>query len=179
MAGTTPSQTVGPYFSIGLPWPDGPHVVDPGTGQRYVADWRNRAGRDAGGFYGTGYSLGTWTDQPHGFGPGLTLERVSANGKETALLPSAETTGKGGRVYSRELGEDLTVGGARVGALRPAAGVQPEAGGADGQHQGRRRGRQHVPRRGGDAPGEPGRQPLRRCGGRRAVGIAHPRVLRA
>ena len=31
MAGTTPSQTVGPYFSIGLPWPDGPHVVEPGT----------------------------------------------------------------------------------------------------------------------------------------------------
>jgi protocatechuate 3,4-dioxygenase alpha subunit len=23
----TPSQTVGPYFSIGLDWPDGPHVV--------------------------------------------------------------------------------------------------------------------------------------------------------
>jgi protocatechuate 3,4-dioxygenase alpha subunit len=25
--GTTPSQTVGPFFSIGLPWPDGPFVV--------------------------------------------------------------------------------------------------------------------------------------------------------
>lgn len=24
---TTPSQTVGPYFSIGLPWPDGPAAV--------------------------------------------------------------------------------------------------------------------------------------------------------
>jgi protocatechuate 3,4-dioxygenase alpha subunit len=24
---TTPSQTVGPYLSIGLPWPDGSHVV--------------------------------------------------------------------------------------------------------------------------------------------------------
>ncbi len=24
---TTPSQTVGPYFAIGLPWPDGPHAV--------------------------------------------------------------------------------------------------------------------------------------------------------
>ncbi len=30
-SGITPSQTVGPYFSIGLPWPDGPHVVEPGT----------------------------------------------------------------------------------------------------------------------------------------------------
>jgi protocatechuate 3,4-dioxygenase, alpha subunit len=29
--GTTPSQTVGPFFSIGLPWPDGPHAAPPGT----------------------------------------------------------------------------------------------------------------------------------------------------
>jgi protocatechuate 3,4-dioxygenase alpha subunit len=28
---TTPSQTVGPYFTIGLPWDDGPHAVSPGT----------------------------------------------------------------------------------------------------------------------------------------------------
>lgn len=26
---TTPSQTVGPYFAIGLPWPEGPHAVAP------------------------------------------------------------------------------------------------------------------------------------------------------
>jgi protocatechuate 3,4-dioxygenase, alpha subunit len=29
--GLTPSQTVGPYLSIGLPWPDGPAVVADGT----------------------------------------------------------------------------------------------------------------------------------------------------
>ncbi|HEY7075955.1 MAG TPA: protocatechuate 3,4-dioxygenase subunit alpha [Solirubrobacteraceae bacterium] len=29
--GTTPSQTVGPFFAIGLPWPDGQYVVDEGT----------------------------------------------------------------------------------------------------------------------------------------------------
>jgi protocatechuate 3,4-dioxygenase alpha subunit len=29
--GTTPSQTVGPYLAIGLPWPDGPEVVRRGT----------------------------------------------------------------------------------------------------------------------------------------------------
>jgi protocatechuate 3,4-dioxygenase alpha subunit len=29
--GCTPSQTVGPYLSIALPWPDGPDVVAPGT----------------------------------------------------------------------------------------------------------------------------------------------------
>jgi len=28
---TTPSQTVGPYLMIGLPWPDGPTVVPEGT----------------------------------------------------------------------------------------------------------------------------------------------------
>ena len=27
----TPSQTVGPYYSIGLTWPDGPYVVPEGT----------------------------------------------------------------------------------------------------------------------------------------------------
>jgi len=29
--GLTPSQTVGPYFSMRLPWPDGPFVVPEGT----------------------------------------------------------------------------------------------------------------------------------------------------
>jgi protocatechuate 3,4-dioxygenase alpha subunit len=29
--GTTPSQTVGPYFAIGLPWDLGPHAVPEGT----------------------------------------------------------------------------------------------------------------------------------------------------
>ena len=28
---STPSQTVGPFFAIGLPWPDGPLVVPEGT----------------------------------------------------------------------------------------------------------------------------------------------------
>jgi protocatechuate 3,4-dioxygenase alpha subunit len=28
---TTPSQTVGPFFGFGLPWPEGPNVVPPGT----------------------------------------------------------------------------------------------------------------------------------------------------
>ena len=29
--GLTPSQTVGPFLAIALPWPDGPEVVDPGA----------------------------------------------------------------------------------------------------------------------------------------------------
>ncbi len=31
MTGLTPSQTVGPYFAMRLPWPDGPYVVPEGT----------------------------------------------------------------------------------------------------------------------------------------------------
>ncbi|MBO0703555.1 MAG: protocatechuate 3,4-dioxygenase subunit alpha [Candidatus Dormibacteraeota bacterium] len=31
MSGQTPSQTVGPYFAIGLPWPTGPQAVPPET----------------------------------------------------------------------------------------------------------------------------------------------------
>ena len=27
----TPSQTVGPFFAVGLLWPDGPYVVPDGT----------------------------------------------------------------------------------------------------------------------------------------------------
>jgi len=30
-ADLTPSQTIGPFLAIGLPWPDGPDVVPPGT----------------------------------------------------------------------------------------------------------------------------------------------------
>jgi protocatechuate 3,4-dioxygenase alpha subunit len=31
MPPTTPSQTVGPFFAVGLPWADGPYVVTAGT----------------------------------------------------------------------------------------------------------------------------------------------------
>jgi protocatechuate 3,4-dioxygenase, alpha subunit len=31
VSGTTPSQTVGPFFALGLPWEDGPFVVPAGT----------------------------------------------------------------------------------------------------------------------------------------------------
>ena len=31
MSAATPSQTVGPFFSHALPWPDGPYVVPAGT----------------------------------------------------------------------------------------------------------------------------------------------------
>ena len=31
MPDATPPQTVGPFFAIGLPWPDGPAVAEPGS----------------------------------------------------------------------------------------------------------------------------------------------------
>jgi protocatechuate 3,4-dioxygenase alpha subunit len=34
--GSTPSQTVGPYLGIGLPWADGPEVVPAGTAGAFV-----------------------------------------------------------------------------------------------------------------------------------------------
>lgn len=36
----TPSQTVGPFFAIGLPWPDGPDVVPEGTAGAIVITGR-------------------------------------------------------------------------------------------------------------------------------------------
>ena len=36
----TPSQTVGPFFAIGLPWPDGPDVVPDGTAGALVITGR-------------------------------------------------------------------------------------------------------------------------------------------
>ncbi len=38
--GITPSQTVGPFLGIGLPWPDGPFVVPPGTPDSIVIEGR-------------------------------------------------------------------------------------------------------------------------------------------
>jgi protocatechuate 3,4-dioxygenase, alpha subunit len=38
--GPTPSQTVGPFLSIGLDWPDGPDVVAPGTPGAFTIDGR-------------------------------------------------------------------------------------------------------------------------------------------
>ncbi len=75
--GTTPSQTVGPYFAIGLPWPDGPNAVPestPGviriTGTVY--DGEGNPIRD--------HLLETWQADPeghfadlHGFGEQSTL----------------------------------------------------------------------------------------------------------
>ena len=38
--GLTPSQTVGPYFAMRLPWPDGPYVVPAGTPEAIIITGR-------------------------------------------------------------------------------------------------------------------------------------------
>jgi protocatechuate 3,4-dioxygenase alpha subunit len=63
MPGTTPAQTVGPYFAIGLPWPDGELVVPAGTPGAIrlhgtVADGAGDPVPDA--------MVETWQADPHG-----------------------------------------------------------------------------------------------------------------
>jgi protocatechuate 3,4-dioxygenase alpha subunit len=61
--GTTPSQTVGPYFAIGLPWPEGPHAVAEGTPNTITI-----AGTvyDGAGLPVPDFLLETWQADPEG-----------------------------------------------------------------------------------------------------------------
>jgi protocatechuate 3,4-dioxygenase alpha subunit len=63
MPGRTPSQTVGPFFSIGLTWPDGPYAVPEGTSGAFwirgrVVDGDGEAVPDA--------MVETWQADPEG-----------------------------------------------------------------------------------------------------------------
>ncbi len=82
---TTPSQTVGPYFAIGMPWDAGPHVVPDGTPGRI---------RIAGTVYdGDGveipdHLIETWQADPegrfadlHGYGEQSQLEGFRGFGR--------------------------------------------------------------------------------------------------
>jgi protocatechuate 3,4-dioxygenase alpha subunit len=60
---TTPSQTVGPYFAIGLPWPDGPNAVAEGTpGALRIAG----AVYDGAGVPVPDHLIETWQADPEG-----------------------------------------------------------------------------------------------------------------
>jgi protocatechuate 3,4-dioxygenase alpha subunit len=76
--GATPSQTVGPFFAIGLPWDEGPHVVPPGTpgAIRVVGTVQDGDGEPV-----PDHLIETWQSDGaggfadlHGFGPPSTLE---------------------------------------------------------------------------------------------------------
>ncbi len=60
---STPSQTVGPYFSIGLPWPDGPNAVAPETAGAITI---RGAIFDGAGAPIPDYLLETWQADPAG-----------------------------------------------------------------------------------------------------------------
>ncbi|HEY3463791.1 MAG TPA: protocatechuate 3,4-dioxygenase subunit alpha [Amycolatopsis sp.] len=59
----TPSQTVGPYLSIGLPWPDGPYVVPEGTPGAF---WIRGVVRDGNGDPVPDAMIETWQADPDG-----------------------------------------------------------------------------------------------------------------
>ena len=63
MSGPTPSQTVGPFLSIALRWPDGPHVVPPGTPG---AVWLRGRVLDGNGRPVTDALVETWQADPAG-----------------------------------------------------------------------------------------------------------------
>jgi protocatechuate 3,4-dioxygenase alpha subunit len=60
---TTPSATVGPFLSIGLAWPDGPHAVEPGTPG---ALWLRGTVFDGNGEPVTDGMVETWQADPDG-----------------------------------------------------------------------------------------------------------------
>jgi protocatechuate 3,4-dioxygenase, alpha subunit len=63
MSSLTPSQTVGPYLSLGLRWPDGPHVVPEGTPG---AVWLRGRVTDGAGEPVTDALVETWQADPDG-----------------------------------------------------------------------------------------------------------------
>ncbi len=60
---TTPSQTVGPYFAIGLPWEDGPNAVAPGTAGAMTL---SGTVRDGGGALIPDHLIEIWQADPDG-----------------------------------------------------------------------------------------------------------------
>jgi protocatechuate 3,4-dioxygenase alpha subunit len=60
---TTPSQTVGPFFAIGLPWPEGPYVVEEGTAG---AIWLEGTVLDGAGAPIPDALVETWQADPEG-----------------------------------------------------------------------------------------------------------------
>jgi protocatechuate 3,4-dioxygenase alpha subunit len=59
----TPSQTIGPFFSHALPWPDGPHVVPAGTPGAF---WLRGGIFDEGGEPVPDALVETWQADPDG-----------------------------------------------------------------------------------------------------------------
>ena len=115
----TPSQTVGPFLSIGLPWPDGP-VADPG-GVRVHGVVYDGAGEPI-----TDALIETWSPEPAAFARSATDD----DGRYEVVVPRAPYLAV--HVFARGLLRHLTtricfdeatvpdgVPPDRVAALRP------------------------------------------------------------
>ena len=90
---TTPSQTVGPYFAIGLPWAEGPHAVDAGTPGAITITGTIY---DGAGVPIPDHLLETWQADPDGrFADVLRLRRRLGDGGLSRLRPVRR--GGGGR----------------------------------------------------------------------------------
>jgi protocatechuate 3,4-dioxygenase, alpha subunit len=104
----TPSQTVGPFFAIGLPWPDGPHVVPRGTPGAITITGRV--------FDGAGQPV-----------PDALIETWQAAPDGSFAHPDDPRESAGGSAYTssafRRFGRCPTSpeGGYRIVTLRPAA----------------------------------------------------------
>jgi protocatechuate 3,4-dioxygenase alpha subunit len=131
MPPTTPSQTIGPFFAVGLPWPDGPHVVAPGTpgairiGGR-VLDGAGEPVPDA--------LVETWQLHPEGFGRCptdgdgrwcvLTVKPGDVDGQAPHIAVSLFARGLLHRVVTRIYFADEPV----ANAADPVLAALPEAG---------------------------------------------------
>jgi protocatechuate 3,4-dioxygenase alpha subunit len=89
--GLTPSQTVGPFFSIGLPWDGGPFAVPAGTPG---AIWLRGRVLDGAGEPVPDAMLETW--QTNGLGRGFARVGTGPDGDYAILFvkPKADGTGQ-------------------------------------------------------------------------------------
>jgi len=110
-SGLTPSQTVGPFLGMGLPWPDGPYVVAEGTPGAITISGRLF---DGGGDPVPDGLIETWQADPAGRFDHPDDPRGAPAG------------GTGFRAFGRcPTGED---GSYRIITLRPGALPSPDGG---------------------------------------------------
>lgn len=79
----TPSQTIGPYFAVGLPWTEGPYVVPPGT---LSGIWIRGRVLDGNGDPVPDAMVETWQADPDG--------RFNARGGRAAVVPGFRGFGR-------------------------------------------------------------------------------------
>jgi protocatechuate 3,4-dioxygenase alpha subunit len=127
LPGLTPSQTVGPFLAIGLPWPDGPQVVPPGTPGAITI-----AGRvtDGAGEPVPDALVETWQADPDGAFAHPDWPRPDSTGPDSTGPDStgADSTGPGSTGF-RGFGRCPTDAGGRYEILTLRPGRVPAPGG--------------------------------------------------